>query len=106
LVGVQVDSAVEFRGRGVILHNDHSLTVPRGTEVNTIGYAGRSRSPPDLPMIHKNHQGLTGSIKIAAGNSHRACQLTGCENLDIMFTGSAPVQVAVAELWTLGHEAL
>jgi len=36
----------------------------------------------------------------AAGNSHRAGQLTGYENPDIMLACSAPAPVAVPELWT------
>ena len=65
LAGMEINSAVELCGRGVILHSDHSIwgretpglirLVMRGVLVTL---------PALLPMmITKTNKGLTGSIK-------------------------------------------
>ena len=65
LAGMEVDSAVEFCGRGVILHNVilHGYGVLNGRRLIVIRRGVRLHSPPRLPMLSKNQKGLTGSIK-------------------------------------------
>ena len=60
LAGVEVDSAIEVCGGGVILHDDHSLWARESPRLETIGYAGKwwCTFPPDLPDDITTPKGL------------------------------------------------
>jgi hypothetical protein len=69
-MGVQINSAVEFGGRGVILHSDHSLQAPRGARLNTIGYAGKCslHFPARRPNDNQKPTGLNRGYQVVAAD--------------------------------------
>jgi hypothetical protein len=70
LAGMEVDSAIELCGGGVILHDDHSWWLARAS-VKTIGYAGKwwCTFPPDLPDGIKKPKGLGWKYQFARPNA-------------------------------------
>ena len=66
LAGMEIDSAVELCGGGVILHGDRSLWGPQDPGVILFGYAGAKcwcTCPPSRPDANKINRGLLrGSI--------------------------------------------
>ena len=63
LVGVEVDSAVELCGGGVILHNDHSMWGRETPVIVCSAGSVRYTPRPSPQMLTKNTEGFKGSIK-------------------------------------------
>jgi hypothetical protein len=72
LAGMEINSAVEFSGGGVILHSDHSLRG-RETPVSYVWLCGEVLVTLPRPAIYAitKPKGLRGEYQFAAGNSHR-----------------------------------
>ena len=64
LAGMQIDSAVEFGGGGIIFHSCIQCWGVLRTPLNTVGNAGSARNTPRplLLMISKNQKGFPESI--------------------------------------------
>jgi hypothetical protein len=100
LVGMEINSAVEFGGRCIILHSDHSLWVPRGTRLIECSNRGEcvEALPARRPDDNKKPTGLNWEYQIAAGNSRCATSFVSHWFHKVICSGASRLPAAVPEL--------